>query len=87
MLMIYRCAYIYEKKTNETIINIRLWHHKICKNLLRYYLSKQQCSNLVRKSKPNGTPRKVMNVNLAKKYGWKAKTNIKKAINITYKDC
>ena len=38
------------------------------------------------KTKPNGTLRKVLNINLAKKYGWVAKTDIKKAIKITYKD-
>ena len=37
-------------------------------------------------SKPNGTPRKVLDVSLAKKYGWKAKTNLKDAILETYKD-
>ena len=38
------------------------------------------------KTKPNGTPRKVLNINLAKKYGWQAKTNIEQAIRITYQD-
>ena len=38
------------------------------------------------KTKPNGTPRKVLNINLAKKYGWQAKTNIRDAIKITYQD-
>ena len=38
------------------------------------------------KTKPNGTPRKVLNINLAKKYGWKAKTKIQDAIKITYQD-
>ena len=26
-------------------------------------------------SKPNGTPRKVLDIKLANKYGWKSKTN------------
>ena len=38
------------------------------------------------KTKPNGTPRKVLNVNLAKKYGWKSKIDLKKAIRLTYND-
>jgi len=37
-------------------------------------------------SKPSGTPKKVLDVSLAKKYGWKSKTNLKEAILETYKD-
>ena len=37
-------------------------------------------------SKPNGTPKKVLDIGLAKKYGWKPKSNLKKAIELTYKD-
>ena len=37
------------------------------------------------KKKPNGTPRKKLNSNLAKKYGWKAKTKLKEGFNLTYK--
>ena len=36
------------------------------------------------KSKPNGVPRKVMDVSLAKKYGWKYKLNLETSIKITY---
>ena len=37
-------------------------------------------------SKPNGTPRKVLDVSLAKKYGWTKKTELTKAIKYTYED-
>ena len=36
-------------------------------------------------SKPNGTPRKLLDVSLAKKYGWQAKMKLKEAILLTYK--
>jgi len=36
------------------------------------------------KSKPDGTPRKILNSNIAKKYGWKPKINIKKGFKITF---
>ena len=36
------------------------------------------------KTKPNGTPRKVLDITLAKKYGWKAKSNFKNSIIDTY---
>ena len=38
------------------------------------------------KTKPNGTPRKVLDVSLAKKYGWKFKTDIDNAIKATYQN-
>ncbi len=37
------------------------------------------------KSKPNGTPRKKLNVNLAKSYGWKSKINLDKGFDLTFK--
>ena len=37
------------------------------------------------KSKPNGTPRKVMDISLAKKYGWSAKNDLNLDILNTYK--
>ena len=84
------CVYFMKKKTNETIINIRTGKDFSIKQYAKIFLDtiypNSNVAILYDKSKPNGTPRKVMNVNLAKKYGWKAKTNIKKAINITYKD-
>ena len=34
----------------------------------------------------NGTPRKVLDVSLAKKYGWKSKTKLIEALKQTYKN-
>ena len=36
-------------------------------------------------SKPNGNPRKVLDVSLAKKYGWKYRINLIESIQKTYK--
>jgi len=36
--------------------------------------------------KPNGTMRKLLDVSLAKKYGWKYKTSLKKGLAITIND-
>ena len=38
------------------------------------------------RTKPNGVPRKLLDTSLAKKYGWKSKTNLRDAIIKTYKD-
>ena len=38
------------------------------------------------KSKPNGTPRKILDNTISRKYGWVPNNNIKKAIKTTYRD-
>ena len=38
------------------------------------------------RSKPNGTPRKILNTKLAKNYGWKSKISLDKGFDITYKN-
>ena len=38
------------------------------------------------KSKPDGMPKKCMNISLSKKYGWKPKNNINLTIKKTFKD-
>ena len=38
------------------------------------------------KKKPDGVYRKVLDVKLAKKYGWKSKFTLDKGFEITYRD-
>ena len=38
------------------------------------------------KSKPDGMPRKCMDIKLVKKYGWKSKFDLNKGFELTYKD-
>ena len=37
-------------------------------------------------SKPDGMPKKCLDISLAKKYGWRPKINLDKAFDITYED-
>ena len=37
-------------------------------------------------SKPNGTPRKILNSKLAKSYGWKPKVNLDNGFDFTYQN-
>ncbi len=39
-----------------------------------------------KKDKPNGTMKKVLDVSLAKKYGWSQKTPLKEGLSITIND-
>ena len=37
-------------------------------------------------TKLDGSPRKLMNIDLLKKLGWKAKTNLRTGLNKSYRD-
>ena len=37
-------------------------------------------------SKPDGMPKKCLDISLAKKYGWRPKNNLDKGFSVTYKD-
>ena len=84
------CIYFMKKKTKETLINIGSGKDYKIKEYVKIF-SKVITPNLSFKikydlSKPNGTPRKVLDVSLAKKYGWTKKTELTKAIKYTYED-
>ena len=84
------CIYFMKKKTKETLINIGSGKDYKIKEYAKIF-SKVITPNLSFKikydlSKPNGTPRKVLDVSLAKKYGWTKKTELTKAIKYTYED-
>jgi len=84
------CIYFMKKKFKETIINIGTGRDysikEYAKIILNLILPNEKIRIRYDKSKPNGTPRKVMDVSLAKKYGWKSKIDLKEAIKLTYID-
>tara|TARA_B100001057_G_C22751922_1_gene912129 strand:- start:60 stop:998 length:939 start_codon:yes stop_codon:yes gene_type:complete len=84
------CVHFMKKKTKEVTINIGTGKdysiEQYAKILLKIIYPEKKVRIIFDKSKPNGTPRKVLDISLAKKYGWRAQTNIKEAIKITYRD-
>lgn len=84
------CIFFMKKKIKESLINIGTGKDFTIKkyaNILLKIINPEIKTRIIfDKTKPNGTPRKVLNINLAKKYGWKAKTKIQDAIKITYQD-
>ena len=82
------CLYFMKKKTKHYLINIGTGKdHSInffAKKILKILIPKRKIIIKYDKSKPNGTPRKVLDITLAKKYGWKAKSNFKNSIIKTY---
>ena len=83
-------VYFMHKKFKETMINIVTGKDYSIKDYAKIILDLIIPNKKVKirydKSKPNGTPRKVMDVSLAKKYGWISKIDLKEAIKLTYND-
>lgn len=84
------CLFFMNRKIKETIINIGTGKDytikEYAKMIARTIIPNLKIRIRFDKTKPNGTPRKVLNINLARKYGWKPKFDLKKAILLTYFD-
>ena len=82
------CIYFMKRKTKHIIINIgsgKDYSIKYYANLiLKLIMPNKKIVIKYDKSKPNGTPRKVLDVSLSKKYGWHYSMNLKSAIIKTY---
>jgi GDP-L-fucose synthase len=82
------CVYFMKRKTKHTLINIgsgKDYSIKYYANLiLKLIMPNKKIIIKYDKSKPNGTPRKVLDVSLAKQYGWHSSANLKEAIIKTY---
>ena len=82
------CLYFMKKKTAHHLINIGTGKdfsiEYYAKQILKILIPGNKVLIKYEKSKPNGTPRKVLDVSLAKKYGWNAKSNFKNSIIQTY---
>ncbi len=82
------CIYFMQTKIKETVINIGTGKDytikEYLKKIIKQVLPNKKVIIKYDTSKPNGTPRKVLDVSLAKKYGWKSKTNLNDAILKTY---
>ena len=82
------CIYFMNKKVKESVINIGTGKdysiRDYLKLMIKLIVPTKKIIIQYDKTKPNGTPRKVLDVSLAKKYGWRAKTTLKEAITKTY---
>ena len=78
------CLFYEKKNATLTLINIgsgKDYSIKYYANLiLKLIMPNKKIVIKYDKSKPNGTPRKVLDVSLAKKYGWHSSMNLKDAI-------
>ena len=84
------CLHFMTKKINDTLINIGTGKDYTIKEyaqkILKKILPKKNILITYDLTKPNGTPRKVLDISLAKKYGWKPKIDFNDVILKTYND-
>jgi len=84
------CVYFMNKKTKESLINIGTGKEYTIKEYAKRYLKILLPNKKIKikydLTKPNGTPRKVLDISLAKKYGWRPKSDLNEGIIATYKD-
>tara|TARA_B110000503_G_scaffold122709_1_gene187580 strand:- start:1396 stop:2340 length:945 start_codon:yes stop_codon:yes gene_type:complete len=84
------CIYFMNKKIRENIINIGTGKdftiNYYAKLLLKKILPEGKTKIIYDTSKPNGTPRKVLDVSLSHKYGWKASFDMSYALKFTIDD-
>ncbi len=83
------CVYFMNKKIKESIINIGRGKdftiNEYIKMIKKVILPNKKLKIIYDHSKPNGTPQKLLDISLAKKYGWKSKLDLERSIRETYR--
>jgi len=77
------CVFFMKKKTKHSLINIGTGKDYTIKhytNLIANLILKKKILIKYDHTKPNGTPRKVLDVSLARNYGWVAKCKLEDSI-------
>ena len=82
------CEFFLKRKTKHSLINIGSGKEKSILEFAKFIMKKLRADMKIKfdKTKPNGTPRKKLDTKLAENYGWKAKTNLEKGFDLTFKD-
>ena len=81
------CIYFMDKNVKEAVINIGTGNAMSISEYGKFVIKELDANLKIRfdKSKPDGTPIKVLDISLAKKYGWYPKTDLKTGLKLTYK--
>ena len=82
------CIFFLNKKTKETLINVGTGLEMTIKQYVNFLKKKINYKGqiLFDKTKPNGTPRKIIDSRIAMKYGWKSKIGLSKGFENTFDD-
>jgi len=82
------CEYFLKIKTKHSLINIGSGHEDTIVSYAKFISKKLniKLNFIYDYKKPTGTPRKKLNLNLSKSYGWKSTISLSKGFDITFKD-
>ena len=82
------CEFFLKKKTNHYLINIGSGYENTIKGYAKFIMKKLNVNLKIvyDKKKPNGTPRKKLDINLAKNYGWKSKISFSQGFDFVFND-
>ena len=82
------CVFFMNKNIKESLINIGTGKDMRIKDYVSFLINKLKLKVQIKydKSKPDGVFRKVLDIKLAKKYGWKPRFSLEKGFEITYED-
>tara|TARA_Y100000389_G_scaffold147641_1_gene146534 strand:- start:7346 stop:8278 length:933 start_codon:yes stop_codon:yes gene_type:complete len=82
------CIFFMNKRIKEVLINIGVgkdysidYYVKYLKKIFNFFPKTQYLNKI-----SDGTPKKLLDISLAKKYGWKPKTSLRDGTNITIKE-
>jgi len=80
------CIFFMNKNTKESLINIGSGDEKTIKGFAEFIIKKLGLNIKIKfdKTKPNGTPRKLLNSSIAQKYGWRSKINLEEGFEKVY---
>lgn len=82
------CIFFLNKKTKQSLINIGTGKdikiEQYAKSIMKFLNIKIDIH--FDKTKPDGTPRKLLDTTIAKKYGWRPKISLKDGFFLTYAD-
>jgi len=82
------CIYFLNKKTKETLINVGSGFEMKIVDYAKFIIKELNVHLKINLdlSKPDGTPRKIIDSSVAQKYGWRPKISFKKGFELTYKN-
>jgi GDP-L-fucose synthase len=82
------CIHFMKIRTRENWINIGTGKDFTITQYAKIIMKYLKCNFKIKfdKTKPNGSPRKLLDISIAKKYGWSAKTNLQSGFIKTYKN-
>ena len=82
------CIYFINKKTKESLINVGAGYDMSILNYAKFILKKinLKCKIIIDKSKYDGTPRKIIDSSVARRYGWFPKIDLNTGFDLTIKN-